>query len=157
MPHPHETEVNSFFKDQKIELNRMFPIENTNFISQPDMSIGSTFIGHKQEYNDAVTFWEKIKKWKKSHANTIPANGFLEVRPFYSTDAYKKEGNCARRNTERFIWEWTIGLNLAHLYTRFLKEQSTAFSIMIIQKITVQPSSSCMMSMEYSFTVYTGT
>jgi 4-aminobutyrate aminotransferase-like enzyme/Ser/Thr protein kinase RdoA (MazF antagonist) len=94
MPHPHETEVNSFFKDQKIELNRMFPTENTNFISQPDMSIGSTFIGHKQEYNDAVTFWEKIKKWKKSHANTIPANGFLEVRPFYSTDAYKKEGNC---------------------------------------------------------------
>ncbi|MBK8053490.1 MAG: phosphotransferase [Saprospiraceae bacterium] len=64
MPHPHETEVNSFFKDQKIELNRMFPTENTNFISQPDMSIGSTFIGHKQEYNDAVTFWEKIKSGK---------------------------------------------------------------------------------------------
>lgn len=92
-PHPNENKLISMMNKQNIRLDVMFPTEKIFEISSPDMSIGSTFIGHREEFDDAELFWDKIKKWKKKYPNTIPANGYLEVRPFYSTDAYKKEGN----------------------------------------------------------------
>ena len=92
-PHPEENKIQNFLLSQKTDLSLMFPSERSTEISIPDMSIGSTFIGHRQIFDDAEEFWNQIKKWKKEHPKTIPANGYLEVRPFYSTDAYKKEGN----------------------------------------------------------------
>jgi len=93
MPVPQQEEVVQWLKTNKISLKTLFPNIHDMSIGTPDMSVGSTFLGHRSVFENDQLFWGNLKTWCLENANKVPVNGYLEVRPFYSTNAYKKEGN----------------------------------------------------------------
>lgn len=92
-PHPDESKFRNWATLQNTSLSVMFPGLLKNNICSLDMTIGSSFLGHRSEFDDNNYLWFKITQWAKLYPEAIPANGYLETRPFYSTEAYKKEGN----------------------------------------------------------------
>ena len=91
--HPDEINFTTWAKKQNRSLADLFPTLNLNSVNSLDMYVSSTWIGHETEYNDNELFNFKIQQKRKSMSYAIPAGGYLETRPFYITDAYKKEGN----------------------------------------------------------------
>ena len=71
----------------------MFPTLAFEKIVNLDMSVGSTLLGNPSEYSDAEVSEFKLKQFQKHHPKTILLNGYLETRPFYTTEAFKSEGN----------------------------------------------------------------
>lgn len=91
--HPQEEEFNSWAAKQEMPINSLFPQLNIEALIKVDMSIESTWMGHESEYlNNQLTEY-KLQELKSGNNNTLIAGGHLETRPFYITDAYKKESN----------------------------------------------------------------
>ncbi len=91
--HPHEDQFSKWAGTQELSLNAMFPNAKKEAITLLDLSIGSTWLGHKNEYEDDDIFSFKIDQLQKENPHTIIAGGYMEPRPIYTTDAYKREGN----------------------------------------------------------------
>jgi len=92
-PHPDQYFFESWARDHSFGADDIFPSLGYSTLGKIDMSIGSTWLGHPTDFNNNDWMNYKIKEWTKEHPGTMPANGYLEIRPFYSTDAYRKEGN----------------------------------------------------------------
>lgn len=92
-PHPNEKAFKNWANSQSISLNNLFPTTNFNAVHLVNMSIGSAWLGHESEYNDNEVLAFKLNRLKKENPNRLMAGGYLETRPLYCTDAYKKEGN----------------------------------------------------------------
>lgn len=91
--HPNEKEFTSWALNQNLSVQNLFPTLDISAAQSVDMSVSSTFIGHETEYNDNDWLEFKINRLRQQNSKSIVAGGYLETRPFYSTDAYKKEGN----------------------------------------------------------------
>jgi 4-aminobutyrate aminotransferase-like enzyme/Ser/Thr protein kinase RdoA (MazF antagonist) len=91
--HPNEKRFEIWAKDQTISINNFFPDQELKAVKPLDMGIESRWLGHESEYSDNNIFEFKIKQLNQQNPNTLFAGGYLETRPFYSTDAYKKESN----------------------------------------------------------------
>lgn len=91
--HPLEKKFETWAKSNQITLKTMFPSVSTENVVNLDMSIGSTLLGNLSEYNDTDVSEFKLKQFRKHHPKTILVNGYLETRPFYTTEAFKSEGN----------------------------------------------------------------
>ena len=91
--HPLENEFENWAASNKISLTKMFPTIQVETVTVLDMSVGSTLLGNLNEYGDAEISEFKLKQFQKYHPKTLLANGYLETRPFYTTDAFKSEGN----------------------------------------------------------------
>ena len=91
--HPLEKKFETWAKSNQITLKTMFPSVSTENAVNLDMSIGSTLLGNLSEYNDTDVSEFKLKQFRKHHPKTILVNGYLETRPFYTTEAFKSEGN----------------------------------------------------------------
>jgi 4-aminobutyrate aminotransferase-like enzyme/Ser/Thr protein kinase RdoA (MazF antagonist) len=92
-PQSNETEVCEWFEQQSVSLKDLFPQLNLSTVHNVDMSVSSTWLGHEFEYSDLELTAFKIEQLRRKNPNTLIAGGYQEVRPFYSTDAYKIEGN----------------------------------------------------------------
>ena len=91
--HPNEERFLAWADTNQISLNVLFPtipIETTHLL---DMSVGSTILGNLGEYSDPEIAAYKLAQFQKKIPNTLLANGYLEIRPFYTTAAFKSEGN----------------------------------------------------------------
>jgi len=83
--------------DQWVNENRssFYPI--TNFkdkrITQLDLSVGSTDLGGNGNYIEIDQFNSTITKIIKDASADYGIGGYLETRPFYTSDAYQVEGN----------------------------------------------------------------
>jgi len=93
VPHPRETDFISWTGRHTTTLADMFPSRKATRVIPLDMSVGSTWLGHKDEYTDNERTAGKIRALQLEHPDGIIAGGYSEIRPFYSTDAYRKEGN----------------------------------------------------------------
>lgn len=91
--HPLEKKFETWAKSNQITLKTVFPSVSTENVVNLDMSIGSTLLGNLSEYNDTDVSEFKLKQFRKHHPKTILVNGYLETRPFYTTKAFKSEGN----------------------------------------------------------------
>ena len=91
--HPLEEKFEIWAKSNQIFLKTIFPTVTSEKIVNLDMSVGSTLLGNISEYNDPEVSEFKLKQFQKHHPKTILLNGYLETRPFYTTDAFKSEGN----------------------------------------------------------------
>ncbi|MFC7356490.1 aminotransferase class III-fold pyridoxal phosphate-dependent enzyme [Jejudonia soesokkakensis] len=91
--HPLEVSFTKWIAKNQISLATLFPSEIIETVTVLDMSVGSTLLGNLSEYSDPEVSEFKLKQFNKRHPNTILANGYLETRPFYTTDAFKSEGN----------------------------------------------------------------
>ncbi len=91
--HPLEKKFETWAKKNQISLKTMFPTIASQKVVNLDMSVGSTLLGNLSEYNDPEVSEFKLKQFQKHHPQTILLNGYLETRPFYTTAAFKSEGN----------------------------------------------------------------
>ncbi|MBN1649738.1 MAG: aminotransferase class III-fold pyridoxal phosphate-dependent enzyme [Bacteroidales bacterium] len=91
--HPKEKAFKKWAKSQNLSLANLFPTQSAQKAYALDMGVASTWIGHETEYNNNDLFDFKIGRIRKQNPTAIVAGGYLETRPFYITDAYKKEGN----------------------------------------------------------------
>lgn len=92
-PHPLEKKFVNWTKNNRVSLKTMFPTVPMEDIQFPDMSVGSTLLGNIAEYSDTEVSEFKLRQFQKRHPNTLLVNGYLEARPFYTTDAFRSEGN----------------------------------------------------------------
>jgi len=97
-PHPAEENFVIWAKSQNIQLERLFPTIKSDGVFPLDLSVSSTWIGHKNEFNDLDLFQFKINKIQKEHPTKIIAGGYLEPRPLYTSQAYDKIGNYGRES-----------------------------------------------------------
>ena len=91
--HPNEEPFLKWAENQDVSLNDFFPTLNFNHIHTLDMNVGSIWLGNEKEYNDLELTSFKINRQQAEMPKALLAGGYLEVRPFYSTKAYQKEGN----------------------------------------------------------------
>tara|TARA_R110000851_G_scaffold207537_2_gene359731 strand:- start:124157 stop:127159 length:3003 start_codon:yes stop_codon:yes gene_type:complete len=91
--HPLEKKFENWAKNNQVSLKTMFPTVASERVVNLDMSVGSTLLGNLSEYNDPEVSEFKLKQFQKYHPKTILLNGYLETRPFYTTEAFKSEGN----------------------------------------------------------------
>lgn len=91
--HPNEKAFTAWAQKQNVSLKDLFPTLGKNSLISLDMSVASTWIGHESEFNDNDLMEFKINRLNQETPYAIAAGGYLETRPFYITDAYKKEGN----------------------------------------------------------------
>jgi len=93
IPHPNQSSFNIWAKDHPFGISDLFPTTGITEASHIDMSVGSTWLGHRVDFTDNDLMACRISAWTKKHPDTMVVNGYLETRPFYSTNAYRKEGN----------------------------------------------------------------
>ncbi|MFT7612329.1 MAG: 4-aminobutyrate aminotransferase-like enzyme/Ser/Thr protein kinase RdoA (MazF antagonist) [Parvicellaceae bacterium] len=91
--HPHHDEFHKWITAQNLSLNDFIPELEFNKVQNIDLSVSSNWLGGKHEYTDIKLSDYKFNCLKNEHDNSIIAGGYGEVRPFYSTNAYSKEGN----------------------------------------------------------------
>ncbi|GGG45882.1 aminotransferase class III-fold pyridoxal phosphate-dependent enzyme [Bizionia arctica] len=91
--HPNENSFLKWAEKQHVSLNDFFPTLHFNQLYSLDMGVGSTWLGNEKEYNDLELTSFKINRLQAEKPNALFAGGYLEIRPFYSTNAYQKEGN----------------------------------------------------------------
>lgn len=90
---PRSSELRQFLQKSAVSINEMFRDYPYSGTCPIDLSVGSTWLGSSTEYDDLDALAFKIQRLQKSNPNSFLAGGYLEVRPFYSTDAYRSEGN----------------------------------------------------------------
>jgi len=91
--HPLKTKFHDWAKDHQVSLDTMFPSQNIKTVSVLDMSVGSTLLGNLNEYSDPEVATFKLQQFNRQYPQTLLANGYLETRPFYTTNTFKTEGN----------------------------------------------------------------
>lgn len=91
--HPLENKFVAWAEHNQISLKTLFPNIAADKVLNLDMSVGSTLLGNLSEYADPEVSEFKLKQFQKHHPESILLNGYLEARPFYSTEAFKSEGN----------------------------------------------------------------
>ncbi|MEM9931392.1 MAG: aminotransferase class III-fold pyridoxal phosphate-dependent enzyme, partial [Bacteroidota bacterium] len=58
-----------------------------------DLSVGSTVLGNNSQFESITHFDRTIFRHLEDNGKTMGFGGYAEIRPFYTTDAYQKEGN----------------------------------------------------------------
>src|SRR5690554_185185 len=91
--HPLDAEFKAWAKSNQVSLKTVFPTIPFNKVINLDMSVGSTLLGNLSEYSDPELSEFKLSQFRKHNSQSILLNGYLEVRPFYTTDAFRSEGN----------------------------------------------------------------
>ncbi|QAA80749.1 aminotransferase class III-fold pyridoxal phosphate-dependent enzyme [Aequorivita sp. H23M31] len=95
--HPLERKFAAWAKNNQVSLKTVFPTLHFDKVTNLDMSVGSTLLGNLAEYADPEVSELKLQQFRKHHPDSIVLNGYLEARPFYSTAAFKTEGNNGPR------------------------------------------------------------
>ena len=93
LPVPETKLFYDWAASQQLTINDLFPLRKYLKIKQPDLSIGSLFLGNYSEYQNTVEFSHKIQQLQSENPDSLLAGGYLEPRPFYSTSAFKIAGN----------------------------------------------------------------
>ena len=92
-PLPHEKIFAEWADAQQLNLHDLFPTLNFTEIVSPDLSIGSLFLGNFSNFYNLDAFDYSMQLLQKKNPNALLANGYLEVRPVYTTDAFKIQSN----------------------------------------------------------------
>jgi 4-aminobutyrate aminotransferase-like enzyme/Ser/Thr protein kinase RdoA (MazF antagonist) len=108
--HPAYEQICQKIQTLNVSIFDIFNDLNIKEIVVPDMSVTGTFLPHRSIFDDPTLFENYIDQWQKSYPDTLAVNGYLEVRPFYSTDAYRKESNEGPeyRTTHLGIDVWVV-------------------------------------------------
>ncbi|MDC6352364.1 aminotransferase class III-fold pyridoxal phosphate-dependent enzyme [Zeaxanthinibacter sp. PT1] len=96
--HPNEQKFKSWARDQQVDLTKLFPTVRADGVYPLDLSVSSSWIGHQQDFNNLDWFQFKIDQLQKEHPGSIPAGGYLEPRPLYTSGEYDKTGNYGRES-----------------------------------------------------------
>jgi len=91
--HQNKNKFTKWTKSKKFSITELFPEINKNKFFKIDLSIGSEWIGGRNEIEDLDVFQFKIECLQKKHSDKIIAGGYLEPRSIYTSNNYEKIGN----------------------------------------------------------------
>ncbi|MCI4668052.1 MAG: aminotransferase class III-fold pyridoxal phosphate-dependent enzyme [Bacteroidia bacterium] len=91
--HPKLAAFNAFAKKNPCSLQELFKAESLTEVLPIDMSVGSLWLGPRHEFTDDELKSFRLSRLQAQAPEKMIAGGYLENRTFYSTDAYRKEGN----------------------------------------------------------------
>ncbi len=91
--HPSYQAFTAWAANANIGSSDLFPTLGNKNLKRVDMSVSSQWLGHESEYEDLELTAFKIKRLQQDNPDAVIAGGYGEIRPFYSTDAYKVESN----------------------------------------------------------------
>ena len=77
---------------QKAEVSPVIQTKGRELV-QLDLSIGSLELGLEQSYHNQAALQNKITEMVGELTHNLGVGGYNEVRPFYSTEAYRVSGN----------------------------------------------------------------
>ncbi len=93
IPHPQYEDFVRWASRNEFSIKQLFPGIGQKRCFRLDMGMESGFLGHHTEFNDLELFEYRLALLQRQHPDAIPAGGYLEIRPIYTTDEYRKEGN----------------------------------------------------------------
>ncbi len=88
----------SWAQNSPFTLKELFPTAPGNDALDLDLSVGSTWLGLKEDFADFGLFDFKIAELQKNNPDKVIAGGYLECRGVYATDAYDKLGNSGQES-----------------------------------------------------------
>lgn len=91
--HPNEAVFLQWSQGQTFRISELFPESGADDITPIDLSVGSTWLGLKEDFADFSHFDFKIDQKQKLEPNKVIAGGYLEARSVYGTSSYDKIGN----------------------------------------------------------------
>jgi len=92
VPFPKGDKIVEWIDSNKNSFVEPVSLENEKVISI-DLSVGSQQLGSNSEFETIQNFEKKIRRILEDNEANIAIGGYGEVRPFYTTDAYQREGN----------------------------------------------------------------
>ncbi|CAL2108699.1 hydroxylysine kinase [Tenacibaculum sp. 190524A02b] len=96
--HPKQLAFEKWSKNQEVKLIDVFPSIQKETVYPIDLSVESTWLGHKTEFSDLDIFQFKINQLQKEEPNKIIAGGYLEARSLYNSKEYETQGNYGRES-----------------------------------------------------------
>ena len=96
--HPNKKKFTKWVRSKKFNVKDLFPKLQKDKFYKIDLSVGSEWIGGRNEIEDLDVFQFKIDKLQKEQTKKIIAGGYLEPRSIYTSDSYEKIGNYGAEN-----------------------------------------------------------
>ena len=96
--HPDCNKFYKWVRNKKFTAKDLFPTIQKKEFLKVDLSVGSEWIGGKNEVEDLDIFQFKINKLQKENSKKIIAGGYLEPRSIYTSESYEKTGNYGPEN-----------------------------------------------------------
>lgn len=96
--HPDEESFKNWSINQKPDLADLFPKIGRSKVQLLDLSVSSTWVGHRNDFNDLDLFQFKLDQLQKEHPDCILAGGYMEPRALYTATSYDKIGNYGRQS-----------------------------------------------------------
>ena len=94
--HPKRTSWDQWLESNIDRLKSPLSLSNYT-VSDIDLSVGSLDLGNNSNFECIERFEWKINQILYDKNITLGVGGYKEIRPFYTTDAYKTEGNNGPR------------------------------------------------------------
>jgi len=91
-PHPNADLFQKWIDDNKEHIASPINLDGKNVIPI-DLSVGSLDLGSNSNFETIPRFCRKINDILDAQNADVGIGGYGEIRPFYTTDAYKVEGN----------------------------------------------------------------
>ena len=96
--HPNKKKFSKCLTNKKFFVKDLFPKLTKDKFYKIDLSVGSEWIGGRNEIENLDIFQFKIEKLQKDQHEKIIAGGYLEPRSIYTSDTYEKIGNYGTEN-----------------------------------------------------------
>lgn len=96
--HPDEASFKDWVSNQKPDLLGLFPTIGRSKVQLLDLSVSSTWVGHRNDFNDLDLFQFKLDQLQKEYPDCILAGGYMEPRALYTATSYDKIGNYGRQS-----------------------------------------------------------
>lgn len=91
--HPGLSHFLKWTETTRFTLRDLFPGIPEMEVFTLDLDVGSTWFGNEREFNDLPLFSYRLDKLRAMHPGAIPAGGYLEPRPMYTSPAFERVGN----------------------------------------------------------------
>lgn len=96
--HPNKNKFDKWAKNNGFLIGDLMPEINKTKFYKLDLSVGSNWLGTRNEIEDLDFFQFKIEKLQKTIPDYIISGGYLEPRSIYSSNSYEKVGNEGEEN-----------------------------------------------------------
>ncbi|MBL4745234.1 MAG: aminotransferase class III-fold pyridoxal phosphate-dependent enzyme [Flavobacteriaceae bacterium] len=91
--HPLERAFKKWGENQQVYLDDLFPSIAKKEVFSVDLGLESELVGASFDFENVQLFHYKMEQLQEKNPSKIVAGGYLEIRPVYTTDAYKQLSN----------------------------------------------------------------
>jgi 4-aminobutyrate aminotransferase-like enzyme/Ser/Thr protein kinase RdoA (MazF antagonist) len=89
---PRRHIFNNWIHQEQGNLADVVKLKNNSILAL-DLSVGSAHLGNNSNFESIPNFHKRVNRLLEDQGADIAIGGYGEVRPIYTTDAYKVEGN----------------------------------------------------------------